>query len=185
MNSQKFERHVKVLLKAIDTCLKNELQLPGLILLYTGIDSMAWLNRPKLQPDVRRNDFIYWVNRYLLPDSGLACEALDLYAARCALVHSYTSESSLTRQGKAKEIAYPWGKGGAKKLQKAMNSVDKNRAIAVHIEDLFHAFQNGIERFKEALSNDPIRAQLVFERIAKKYYEELPLNLIRILTDIE
>jgi len=108
---------VKVLLKAIDTCLKNELQLPGLILLYTGIDSMAWLNRPKLQPDVRRNDFIYWVNRYLLPDSGLACEALDLYAARCALVHSYTSESSLTRQTRKLALKYPVFHGRAALLR--------------------------------------------------------------------
>ena len=60
----------------------------AMILVYSGIDAFAWLNRPGNIEDVRRTDFEQWVDTYLLPDSGLNCSSSDLYAARCGLVHS-------------------------------------------------------------------------------------------------
>ena len=34
---------------------------------------------------------------------------LDLYAARCGVLHTYTMDSRLSTEGKAKRILYAWG----------------------------------------------------------------------------
>jgi hypothetical protein len=44
--------------------------------------------------------------RTFLVPSRLGCTAEDLYAARCAIVHSGAAESKMSREGKASEIWY-------------------------------------------------------------------------------
>ena len=174
MTKQSFERNVEALLAAIDTCLKRRLLLPSLLLLYSGIDIMAWLNRPKSHADVNRHDFIKWTDKYLLPSAGLACNAADLYGARCSLLHSYTAESRLSREGNAKQIFYAWGTHRAEYLQELINYVGTYPAVAVHVDDLFGAFRTGIQRFKEALSDDRKQANLVYER-TDKFFSNISL----------
>lgn len=174
MTKQVYERNVEELLNAIEACLKSRLVLPGLLLLYAGIDIMAWLNRAKSQANSERIDFIEWVDRYLLPNAGLSCSATDLYAARCSLLHSYTPESPLSRKGEARKIYYAWGTGRVEDLQHLINSVDAHVALAVHVDGLFGAFRVGVQRFKQTLSNDPDQAKLVYKR-AGKFFTNLPL----------
>jgi len=82
MDTTALEKHIDHLLTAIETCIANKFTLPALILMYSAIDTMAWLNRDEEHEDVTRSDFILWVETFLLPDSGLSCTAIDLYAAR-------------------------------------------------------------------------------------------------------
>ena len=173
MTKQVYERSTEELINAIEACLKNRLLLPGLLLLYAGIDIMAWLSREKSHADVERDDFIRWVDRYLLPNAGLACSAMDLYAARCSLLHSYTAESRLSRKGKARPIFYAWGTSRVKDLQQLINYVGTYPALAVHVNELFSAFQVGVQRFRQTLSNDPAQANLVYKR-AGKFFTNLP-----------
>ena len=60
------ESKVQQLLSGIDACLAANLWEPTLILLYAGIDAMAWLDRPDGQLDVTGTDFVKWVEKYLL-----------------------------------------------------------------------------------------------------------------------
>ena len=90
--------------KAIDLCLSNHLRMPALILIYSGIDIMAALGRPRDKDEATRSDFIEWCDSFMLNGSELSCTAIDLYAARCGIVHTYTMNSRLSKQGKAKEI---------------------------------------------------------------------------------
>jgi hypothetical protein len=169
MTKQVYERNVEELLNAIEACLKSRLILPGLLLLYAGIDIMAWLNRQKYRVDSKPDDFIEWVERYVLPNAGLACNGIDLYAARCSLLHSYTSESRLSRKGRAKQIFYAWGVAPTENLQQLINYVDKYPAIAVHVDNLFRSFQVGVQSFKQTLCNNPVKAKLVYERAGKLF----------------
>jgi hypothetical protein len=123
------------IIKSIELCLNAKLQISSLILLYSGIDIMAWLNRPVSEEFAIRNDFIRWVDDYLLPNSNIKCEAIDLYAARCAIIHSYSFYSKLSKRGKAKEICYAWGKANVKVLQNDLDRrYKKPTKIAIHIE---------------------------------------------------
>jgi len=173
MTQQVFERNIKDLLTAIEGCLNKQLIAPSLLLLYAGIDIMAWLDRPESHADVKRADFINWVENYLLPGSGLVCNALDLYAARCALLHSYAAESPLSRQGDAKQIFYAWGSARAEDLQRLVDFVGTHSAVAVHVNELLKAFRVGVERFEKALSHDSQHATLVYHR-ATKFFSNMP-----------
>jgi hypothetical protein len=79
-------------------------------LVLTAIGGLAWLGRPadrdttpvvKGKPDpndVWRSDFVAWVDTYVMPSAGLPVHAIDLYGARCGLVHTQTAESRTTRE---------------------------------------------------------------------------------------
>ena len=83
--SGRFDSFLRLPLR-FDFCFREELFTESLVLLYAGIDALAWLALPS--GDVNGSDFVKWVNTYLLPDSGLQCTAEDIWAARCGLLHS-------------------------------------------------------------------------------------------------
>jgi hypothetical protein len=173
------EKNFKELEDAIRLILNAKKQLPALILIYSSIDFLAWLNRPSTRPDVVRSDFISWVDKYLLPNSHLRCSSLDLYAARCGILHSYTAESKLSREGKAKQICYAWGSAEVKRLENRIKQAKlDSKAIAVHIEELFNALRFGFVNFISSLDADPDHAKLVYERARRKLFTNIPCNVL-------
>jgi|ERR1051326_1362429 hypothetical protein len=102
----KLANRIDQLFSAVCVCLDKDHLESAMILVYSGIDAFAWLNRPSNVDDVRRTDFEQWLDTYFLLDSGFNCTSLDLYAARCGLVHSNTSESRLNREDRAHKVFY-------------------------------------------------------------------------------
>lgn len=172
MSQEGFERNLQELLASVEICLASGFRLPALLLLYSGIDIIAWLDRPSGQADVQRKDFIAWVEKYLLPDSGLRCNALELFAARCGLLHSYTSQSRLSRGGSARQIFYSFGSARPKEIQSLIDATGTIPAVALKLEELFDAFRRGLEKFKGALSSDTQHATLVYQRAGEWYVVE-------------
>lgn len=169
-----YQKNVNQLLNTIDSNFQSKAILPSLILVYSCMDIMAWLGRSESHQDSTRSDFKDWVRTYLLPSSSLGCKVNDLYAARCSIIHSYTSESTLSREGQAKKIFYTSGLASSKVLQKGIdNSIEKGNAIVVHIDTLINALKTAIERFNEGLSKNSSLATLVYNR-AKKFYIYIP-----------
>jgi hypothetical protein len=141
------------LIIAIDLCFENRLIAPTLALLYSGIDTMAWLGLPDNQEDVRREDFIRWTDCYLLPDSGIGCSALDLYSSRCGIVHSMTGESRVIRRGDARRVFYAWGNHRADDLQQILDRIGQP-ILAVQVDTLVRAFRIAVDRFVWASEQD-------------------------------
>lgn len=167
---ENLQDNINIHVNAIELCLKKVLLLPGLILIYSGIDIMAWLYRPENQPDVQRQDFIEWTEEFLLPGSGLSCDAIDLYSARCSLVHSNIPKSKLTREGRAKQLGYAYGPAKVSDLQKIIDDSGKSSTdVAVHIDSLFEAFTKAIGNYMNFLSENPEKADIVLTH-AKSYY---------------
>lgn len=173
MSRKVYEENIAYLLMAIKYCIEKRLFLPGLILLYSGIDVFAWLNRAESQQDVHQRDFEEFVNKYILPDSGIRCDSVDLYSARCGIVHSFTAESRKVRKGKAKRILYAWGKARAENFQELIDFSGNSSTITLHINKLYEAFLMAISRFNEDLRNNPKKAKIVYER-ADKFFINLP-----------
>ena len=88
-------------LRAIHLCLDNHLRMPALILIYSGIDIMAALSRPAAAEKVVRADYIAWAERYMRCQERLGVSGIELYAARCGVVHTATADSQLSNEGKA------------------------------------------------------------------------------------
>jgi hypothetical protein len=79
---------------------------PFLIVIYSTMDTLGLLNAPPGQLQATSSTFRTWVERYLLPRARDPYTALDLWSARCAVLHAHSTESNLTRKGDAKQIHY-------------------------------------------------------------------------------
>ncbi len=181
MSKKSFEETSKTLVEAIELCFDNELWLQGLILIYSSIDIMAWLSLPDFRDKVSGSDFNKWVNRYLLPESNLHCNAEDIWGARCSTLHTGTSESSKSRRGTAKEIFYAVGSSNADGIQGWINFHNEQGCkVAVSSASLLNALQEGIKRFKSDIENDSKQADTVYKRADKFFINidvpEVPLQ---------
>ncbi len=132
--------------RGIQVTYDNECYRACLILIYCGIDAMAYLHLPTNRADVHADDFIQWVERYLSPNlknSATQVTGEELYSARCAVVHTYTVESRRTKSGSARAIGYTIG-GGQSVVWDATVNPD---LILLRLETLRDAFFTAIDRF--------------------------------------
>ena len=111
--------HVDDIARAINLCMDQGHVLPTLVLIYASIDILASLGRPAGQEDVSRAHYVGWAEKYLLPAGNIPCTGLEIYAARCALLHTYGAESRLSRRGRgspgrlrARSLWWPCGARG-------------------------------------------------------------------------
>lgn len=155
-------------------CLQARVITPILVLIYSAIDVAGWLyaSNSTASPNAR---FTNWVARYLLPARNLGCSPLELYGARCGLVHNFSAASDLSRQLKVREILYAWGDSDIETLRglsKIANIQIPGRQPTVQyteiqIEDLISAFRDGLRRFFEDARMDARLGARVVERSGK------------------
>jgi hypothetical protein len=150
----------------IDACIEKQASAPALILIYSAIDTTAWLDSTKTFST--RTDFIHWVDNYLLKAKPLQCKAIDLYAARCGLLHTFTSSSSLSTSKQARVISYAWGKAKAEDMARIMDFDNKsNQSVVIHVDDLYQAWLLGLALWGEDLDRDSDRSARVLVKAAK------------------
>jgi len=166
--ARKLKHDIGELVAIARHCFATGHLLPGLILLYSTVDIVASLDRPESKEDVTRTDFVSWVDKYMRPTSTLRCNAINLYAARCGLLHTYAPGSKLSREGAAKEIYYAWGTGKVETLEKLMKAQRWHiPACAIHVDTLLKVFEVGVQRFRRDIGTDTQKADRVYARAAK------------------
>ncbi len=149
------------LIEAVEDCLEKRRVMPSLVLLYTAIDVVASLERR--HDEGTRASFTRWVDSYLLNRRSLGCTPLELYAARCGVLHTFTAESDLSRAGKTREVVYAWGNQKKEDLQEAIRLTNRDW-VALHVGDLIDAFREALLLYVEEIEKDPGRQKLVEKR---------------------
>ena len=135
----------------IDACVRAECLMSAVSLTYSSIDALAALTRAIDKLDATRAEFISWVESYMLPRSRLGCSAVDVYAARCAVLHSYGGGSALRRSQKARYLVYYWRNGP----HPAKGALDlPSDTVHIVVEDLVEAFKTGATIFRTGIAND-------------------------------
>ncbi|MBM2811083.1 MAG: hypothetical protein HW416_1842 [Chloroflexi bacterium] len=168
-------RNFAALLMAIEDCLEKRYILPALVLLYTGIDVIAFLER---QPSEGvRSSFTRWTEDYLLRAKPLPCTADELYAARCGVLHTFTADSDLSRRSKLRRIYYAWGTAAAKDLQRTSHVLGRQATVAVHISDLVEALRLGLAQYLDLLDREPTRQRIV-AAAAGAWFVSTPKELV-------
>ena len=158
--------NLMMLAAGIDSCVQQKNTLSALILLYAAIDAAGWLDSE--QPNATRRSFMSWTQRYLLQATALDCTAIDLYAARCGLLHTFTPESQLASEGEARYICYAWGDARVEAMKAIIGRMGKAECyVAVHFGDLYEAWQQGLVAFTQDLDADPERKARVFLKATK------------------
>ena len=151
-NQKKFFQNYYQYLQGIELCINNKLTLPALSLIYSGMDTLAWITYGDIGVKKR---FTLWVEKYMYPNKKLNPDPIDLYAARCAILHTLTPESDLSKNNKAKIIAYSWGNANNSALAKSIETLEySSEMTSIHIDDLFESFKLGIAHFIETKITD-------------------------------
>jgi hypothetical protein len=147
-------------LRAIGCCFDSDLPEASLTLLYSGIDTLGLLAASPDETDARRSTFVDWCDKYILTrlnsTDGKSLTALDLYAARCGILHTSSSVSSLGRDGEAREICYQFGGKHGVNLG-ALNV--KLEPTMLDIAELAVAFKEGGIEFIADLAKDSTRLE--------------------------
>jgi hypothetical protein len=165
-------RNLAELFNAIQLCMRSKMVTPALVVLYSAIDIAGWLDAEDPGAAVRTR-FVSWVDKYLLPAQPFRCTALELYAARCGVVHTFTADSDLTQRGTARRIIYAWGDSRAEVLQEMIDLAQMSGWVPVQVEKLIEGYRLGVEAFLGRLDRDPERAARVSAK-AERFF--LPMS---------
>jgi hypothetical protein len=182
MSEPALYNNLMLLGSGIEACIEKRLTAPALILIYSAIDTAGWLDSDESY--ATRDSFTNWVDRYLLKAKPLPCTALDLYSGRCGLLHTFTPDSRLSSEGKARRICYAWGTANAEDLQRTivlMDSTDKY--VAVHLEELYEAWRLGLLLLTGELDGDAVRRSKVYAK-AGQFFAELGIEPVKDVLDI-
>jgi len=145
----------------IEVAISNNCLRAGVILIYAGMDAMAFLNMPPGKTEVARKDFIKWADKYVEFPCINQISGVDFYGARCSMLHAYGAVSKLSKSGECRMIGY---------MDKSMPEVRYNPKISaeivlVSIPALKNAFFNGIDKFLLDVFSDKAKAKIVEERL--------------------
>jgi hypothetical protein len=145
---------------SIEDCVAKGRTLPCLTLVYSAIDVFAGL---EAQPgESTKKAFVRWAETYMLKNHSFSCSALDLYAARCGIIHSFSAGSALSRSGQARKIIYAWGTAEASKLERTAQILGRDE-LTIHVRDLIDAFGLAVINHVEDVSRHPDRHQHFLE----------------------
>jgi hypothetical protein len=135
------ERGIK---RPIGMLLQQHAYPAALILIYSGMDTMAFLSMPAARTDVMRSDFIAWAQQYIQLPGFVGA---DLYGARCGILHG-GAQSRFTREG-------------------------RGRVVVIAPEELAKSFFEGVDLCLRDIANDPGRTETA-ERRLRELLDNLP-----------
>lgn len=177
MPSQKLSNVINdSILKGISVAIDNGCYGSSVILIYAGIDAMAFLGLPALREYVTRKDFVNWVDRYMKFNGEVQLLGVELYSARCGMLHTYSPFSELTREGKARVIGYV-----DEASIEVMIDNDVPDLVIVSIKALAQAFSRGVQAFVDEIYANSTTTDTVSERLGSVIQTtDLPSELRRL-----
>jgi hypothetical protein len=88
---------IEALSRTVRLCIETKNYDAALVMGFIQLDTWAFLSRPESMVDHGRTSFKLFIERYLqdAPGQGYSYKWLDVYAARCALLHTFGSQADL------------------------------------------------------------------------------------------
>ena len=140
---------IKDLVDEIKTCEKAGATTSAVAMAFVCIDTMSYLSLPSDRETQGKLDFINWVNAYLKghEDQPYQYRGLDVYGARCAMLHGYGSDSDFhEKNGSAKKFGYH--DGGKHAYDPAVNEHLVMIGTGSFLNDVVHAVSVFLESCK-------------------------------------
>ena len=146
----------------IKIVLKHKKYRSAVMLILTGIDTMAHLSMPANKKTQDCYDFVEWADRYILFEGKEKLTGLELYIARCVTLHSYSDYSTMLGLGNCRKIEYT---DQSKPDAINYNPEESDKTVKVSVNALSDAFFKGADRFFDYLFSDNEKALLVEKRL--------------------
>ena len=160
---ENFYKNYYQMFNGIELCINQKLQLPALTLIYSTIDSLSWIAYGDKEGN--KVQFTKWVDEYLVNEKFLDVTSLDLYSARCAIIHTLTSNSKSSNKKEASILYYSWGDANKSLGQESIEKSGINKLKIIHINDLFESLKQGTLEFTK---NNNLNKN-VLDRITQHY----------------
>ena len=161
-----FYQNYKQNIDGISLCINSGQIFPAITLIYSSIDIMGWMAFGDIQVEKR---FTNWIDTWMYKNRKLEATSNDLYAARCAILHTLSPDSTLSKKGKANIVVYAWGTADLNNYKEVAKHKGIHEQTFVHVNDLFAIFKEGIESFLADVNSNS-ELQLAFnERIDMSY----------------
>lgn len=144
---EKFSADTK---SAVSLLYEKRLYTHLLIVIYSSIDTMGLLDAPLSTISATGNTFKKWAKKYLIEGKDFEFNEVDLWGARCSVLHTLTSESDLSRANKAREIQYfsgPKDSAMAKAFVSATREIGDGKNVPAHLDSLYLAFIETLNNF--------------------------------------
>ncbi|HDY7429420.1 TPA: hypothetical protein RQJ38_004552 [Vibrio vulnificus] len=164
------DKYFLSVIESVDLLHQNKFMGQALTIIYSTIDACGLLDAPDFQDKATGNTFKSWVNKYMLEDDALECNADDLWGARCAVLHTHTSTSDLSKANKVREIQYISGPPQhpvVEAFMVASKDIGQGKAIGVNIDLLVIDFLNAIAKFSTEFSVRAKKSEVCSERASK------------------
>lgn len=123
----------------------------SLAMAFVCIDTMAFLASPSNQNRQTQSDFIAWVDSYLKGhhDQPYKYRGIDVYGARCALLHTFGSEVSFHKKYPDAKI-FCYSDGGLH----AYDPTQNERLVVLGTASFLNDVRNAVAEFLKACSSD-------------------------------
>ena len=131
-----------------------------MVLAYSAIDILGALD--SADGVATRDTFVSWANRYMDPAGALGCSGLELYSARCGLLHNWSPSTRLTKAGIAREFIYVLDRPLSQPKQSSSGPV------IIHPPWLWLSFRDGSSRFVAETTNDSARLLRVNKNLERQ-----------------
>ena len=179
MSDMKFtevEKNVKEIFNVLNHCAAKKYRLCTLVLIYSGIDMVSSLTRPKNQADTDGTIYKGWVQKYLLPHLSPGPAPEDLWGARCGTLHTNQPDSTTSRAGKARMLQYIQGEPDF--IRFCQNRIDprKEKVIFLDMRSLCEGFMQAATDFLKEAKRDAGLRDRVSHHAAKVFLKsEYPI----------
>jgi hypothetical protein len=152
------------LLSDIKRCDECGIAMASVAMAYICIDAMSNLARPINKQKVTRADFKEWVDTYLEghSDQPYQYRGKDVYAARCAFLHTYGVEAELHDED-PDTIQFGYNNGGSHQYNPNVNP----RLVLVGTKSFINDVVIAVDTFREKCETDEVLRQLVEPRLGK------------------
>lgn len=123
-------------------------------------DSISWLAYGDKEESSKKR-FIQWADKYLLPQVKDNCSTIDLYSARCSILHGLSWESDLSKNCKAKRLVYSLGKGTENSSELDKEIFSQDYVASVHIDSLIASLKAAVNAFfSDAENNEELKNRI-------------------------
>lgn len=142
-----------------------------LVVIYSTIDTLGFLDAGPDCTVASGQTFKSWTKKYLLSQPGVEFNEIDLWGARCAVLHTFTTKSTLSKSGNAREIVYFGGDkttGHFARFVSFAKALDDGRHLPIHFQDFYLAFLKALHSFEPDL-----RAKCCSDRSREKRLREV------------
>lgn len=171
MNLNEIQQKYDKILYSIKLAKDNECFESVLILMYSMLDSLSWLNSNSLQIEKRnvKNDYINFLNKYYIKYLNINILAEEIYNARCAIVHTISGESKMKN---IKSLAYSNNINAANETNDFLNKCNRIDVIAVDTVNMLEALVHAYKEFFKDINQDNNKRSNVIKK-SENYYNFL------------